>query len=254
MRSGTVDGHEDKERHQAQDERDGNDGAHRGGQPAGWPGPPQARLRPERLGSRLSFIPGQPGKDREHRPELRLATFQGILDPVENALLTDRQTHPDRLPGKGPPKPSAGGSNGLPSRRLRCVSVKPVPAQTGRREPIPGGVARPPCPLLRARVPQTLLGSVRRARLCRQGRDCGAECPYVWARRCMAGVRHLAGQWMAGPGCQALRCAPRGSCVSLRPYPQTGTFRAPVMIAGRFGQIRPTLAYDHEQPARAGAA
>jgi hypothetical protein len=76
--TGTVDGHEDTERHQAQDQRDGDDGAHGGGQPAGRPGPPEERLRPERLGSRRSFITGQPGEDREQGPEPGLAVFQSL--------------------------------------------------------------------------------------------------------------------------------------------------------------------------------
>jgi len=48
---------------------------------------------------------GQPGKHREHPAELGLVTFQGTFDPVQNPLLTDRQTHDDRPPGKGPAKP-----------------------------------------------------------------------------------------------------------------------------------------------------
>ena len=44
---GTVDGCEDKQRHQAQDERDGNDGTQRAEKPARRPDPPKAWLRPQ---------------------------------------------------------------------------------------------------------------------------------------------------------------------------------------------------------------
>jgi hypothetical protein len=43
------------------------------------------------------------------------------------------------------------------------------------------------------RVPQPYRCSTRRARLCRQGRNRGAQRPHARALRCMAGVRRLCG-------------------------------------------------------------
>ena len=97
----TADGQEHKERYQAQNEQDGYNHLQRAGRPEGWPEPATVPARQaQRLCSRRSFISGQPGKDREHRPEPWLAIFQVTLYPVENLLLTGRQTHHAPLPGK----------------------------------------------------------------------------------------------------------------------------------------------------------
>jgi hypothetical protein len=90
-----------QQRHQAQDERDGDDRVQRAAQPADRPSPPTvAALGAQRLCSRRCFISAQPGKDREHRPEPGFATFQVTLDPVENLLLTGWQAHRPPLPRK----------------------------------------------------------------------------------------------------------------------------------------------------------
>jgi hypothetical protein len=66
----------------------------------------------QRLGARLSIVPGEPGEDREHRLEPGLTVFYVGLDPVEDLLLGAWQTHDAPLPANDP--------------RKRCVTVSQV--------------------------------------------------------------------------------------------------------------------------------